>query len=733
LKTQKADQTGSGVPLYKKDTINMKKITSIFALCFLAVFTVSAQLDRSIRPEPGEAPRIELGKFESFTLDNGLQVIVVENRKVPVISFQLTLDIDPILEGEAKGYIDFAGGLMREGTTNRTKAEIDEAVDFLGANLSTFSTGMFASSLTRHTNSLLELMSDVLLNPTFPDEELQRRITQSRTGLQTIKTNGNAIAQNVAMTQVFGADHPYGEVTTEKTLDNINTDLLREYYNTYWKPNVAYIVVVGDINAQEAKTLMTKFFGSWTKGDVPTHTYPTPVAPNGTRVAFAERVGAVQSVLLISYPLVLPVGHEDVIKVSVMNSILGGGVFSGRLMQNLREDKGYTYGARSSITNDRIVGRFVASTEIRNSVTDSTVVEIFHEMNRLRNEPVDEENLQLVKNFMTGQFARSLESPRTIANFALNIKRYNLPDDYYATYLEKLNAVTVKDVQEMANKYLKPDNSIIVVAGNMEEVPETLRRFSATGEVEFFDPFGKPWVAPEVESVPAGVTLQSVLNKYYDAVGGKEAYTRIVDKTQVIEIPMMGQVAIVRQYQQAPNKLRVETAFGGMVVQTQIFDGKKASMSGMMGKQEFTEGPEFEAMKMQAIMNMEMDYAEYGIEKTLEGIARVDGKQAYKVSVVTPSGQKTSEFYDVATGLKIRTESEMGVASYEDYRPFVLTIEGEKPGFFARMFGKKASVETFEFNFPRKRTQQAGGQLIEMTITEISMNTGIEESQFKAN
>ncbi len=711
----------------------MKKIISLVVFSLFAVLSLHAQLDRSVRPKPGPAPEIQLGEFESFSLDNGLQVIVVENRKVPVVSFQLTLDIDPILEGDAKGYVDFAGQLMREGTTTRSKAEIDEAVDFLGATLSTYDTGIYASSLKRHQNVLLDLMADVLLNPTFPEEELEKRITQTRTGLQTIKTDGNSIARNVATTQVYGNDHPYGEVVTEQTLDNINVDLLRQYYQTYWKPNTAYMVIVGDIDVSEAKSLMNEYFAPWQKGDVPNHTYPTPTPPQGRKVAFADRAGAVQSVVQVAYPVVLPVGHEDIVKVNVMNSILGGGVFSGRLMQNLREDKGYTYGARSNITNDRVVGRFIASTEVRNDVTDSTVVIILDEMQTLRDEPVDEETLQLVKNFATGQFARSLESPRTIANFALNIKRYDLPEDYYATYLERLNAVTIEDVQQMAQKYLKPDNAIIVVAGNIEEVPETLKTFSAEGEVELFDAFGRPATAPELTEAPAGVTIETVIDKYINAIGGKEGLALIKDMTQVIEIPMMGQIAVVKQFQQAPDKLRIETVFGGMTVQTQVFDGQKASMSGMMGKQEFTEGAEFEAMKMQALMDIDMNYADYGIEKSLEGVANVDGQKACKVMVVSPSGQKSYEYYEVDSGLKIKTESETGVATIEEYQSIVLEQEGEKPGFFARLFGKETPVETFELKFPAKITQQAAGQLIEMTVTDIDINTGIEDTQFQTN
>ena len=712
-----------------KKAYDMKKTIFCFLFSIFLVTAIHAQVDRSQRPQPGPAPAVQLGDFESFTTDNGIRVIVVENRRIPVISFQLTLDIDPFLEGDAKGYVDFAGSLMREGTTNRTKQEIDEAIDFIGANLSSFSTGMFASSLTRHKHTLLELMADILMNPTFPEEELQRRITQSRTGLRNVPTDGSSILRNVSLTQVYGQDHPYGEIVTEETLDNITVELLRDYYNTYFKPNNAYMVIVGDIDVAEAKSVMDRYFSNWEKGDVPSHTYPTPVPPPGRRVAFAERMGASQSHLAVTYPLVLTPGHEDAIKVSVMNSILGGGVFSGRLMQNLREDKGYTYGARSRISTDRIVSRFTAQTEIRNSVTDSTVVEILYEMERLINEPVEEEDLQLVKNFMNGSFARSLESPRTIANFALNIKRFGLPEDYYATYLEKLAAVSVDDVQQMASKYLKPDNAIIIAVGNKEEVAPTLEKFSATGEVELFDPFGRPWVPAELTEVPADVTVETVLEKYFNAIGGKENFEKINDMTQVMKTSMMGMEITLTSYQKAPHYLRIETAMGGNVMSTQLFDGQKAVVTSPMGKQEFTEGPEFEMMKMQAIMNIEMNYKDYGIEKSLAGIETLDGKDAYKIEVITPQGQKTYEYYDAENGYKIRTDSEQGTANISDYREIVIQ-EGEKPSFFARLFGKKAT-EPVVLKFPHLIEQQAGPQTLELEIVEIKIDTNLEDSKFE--
>lgn len=683
----------------------MKRFFFLLLPALFFTLLATAQLDRSVRPQPGPAPLIQLGDFETFTLGNGLKVIIVENRKVPVLSFQLTLDVDPVMEGDAKGYVSIAGSLLRDGTANRSKEEIDEAIDFIGASLNTYSTGIYASSLTKHKETLLELMADVLLNPSFPESELQRSITQNISGLATVRTDPGAMVRNVSTTLVYGPEHPYGEVTTEESLSNVTIDMIKKYYNTYFKPNVAYMVIVGDTDAKEARKLMEKYFGKWRQGLVPVHTYEIPQPPASNRVAFVDRLGAIQSNLSITYPVELPPGHEDAIKVSVMNNILGGGVFSGRLMQNLREDKGYTYGARSNLSTSPLVSRFSAGAEIRNSVTDSTVVEIFYEMERLRNEPVDEETLQLIKNFMTGSFARSLESPRTMANFALNISRYDLPEDYYVTYLEKLNQVTVADVQQMAQKYLKPEQAYIIVAGNKDEVTPNLERFT-NAKVEFYDAFGKRIVDAEPDAIPAGITVEVVLDNYLKVIGGREQMEKAKDMTTVMKAEMMGQQITLRSYRKSPDLFLMETEMGGMVMSKQLFDGEKAVVSSPMGKQEFTEGPEFEMMKSQAVMHADLHYKEMGTTKTLIGIEKMQELQVYKVEVVTSGNMKSFEYYGVDSGLKFKEETMQGEVFYDEYKE----VDG--------------------LLFAHSIKQQMGPQMIEINIEEIKLNTGLEDSIF---
>ncbi|MBL7943124.1 MAG: insulinase family protein [Flavobacteriales bacterium] len=317
----------------------MKKI--LFPVLMLLTVALTAQVDRTKAPLAGPAPKINIGNYQLFTLPNGLKVIVVENHKLPRVSYNITVDYDPILEGEKAGYVGFAGEIMGSGTQTMKKAHLDESIDFIGATFYTSSNGMFGNCLSKHSDKLLGVMSDVLLNPTFPDEELEKVRKQTISSLQSEKTSPDALSAKITNVLNFGTDHPYGEFSTEETLNAIKREDLVNFYQTYWRPNISYLVIVGDITPEVAKQQAEKYFGSWQRGEVPKHKYPMPTAPLAARVAFVPMPGAVQSVIDITYPVVLRPGTEEAIHAGVLNNILGGSGFQTRLMQNLREDKGF--------------------------------------------------------------------------------------------------------------------------------------------------------------------------------------------------------------------------------------------------------------------------------------------------------------------------------------------------------------------------------------------------------
>lgn len=363
----------------------------IFICLLVTVVSVQAQIDRTKAPLPAPAREIKIGDYQTFTLKNGLQVFVVENHKLPRIQFSLQLKNDQLFQGEKEGYVSMAETLMGTGTKTKTKAQLDEETDFIGATLNTGGNGIFASSLSKHSTKLLDLMTDVLFNPSFPPEEMEKLKTQTLSGLAASKDDPNSIAGNVRNALLYGSQHPYGLFTTEKSVGSITLEDCKNYYNTYYRPNNAYLIIVGDIDLKTAKSLTEKYFAKWTAGEVKYPTYTQPKEPAKTYVAMVDRPTSVQSVINIAYPVSLMPGTQDAIKARVTNQILGGG-FSSRLMQNLREKHGYTYGASSRLSPDNLVGNFNASASVRNDVTDSSVFEFMSELKRMANESLLKRN-----------------------------------------------------------------------------------------------------------------------------------------------------------------------------------------------------------------------------------------------------------------------------------------------------------------------------------------------------
>lgn len=627
----------------------MKKIFIISAA--FATLIACKPLDRSIRPVAGAAKEVKLGETQSFTLPNGLKVFVVENHKLPTVAYSLVLNNDPILEGAKSGSIDIAGGLLGTATANRTKDEINESIDFIGARFSASASGFFASSLTKNQDAMLEVVSDVILNPVFKQEEFDKIKTQTLSGLASEKTDPDAITGNVRRKLNFGASHPYGEIVTEKTIENVTLADCKAYYNTFYKPNVGYMAIVGDIDMATAKAKVEKYFGSWEKGEVPSFNYETPEVPAKTAVALVNKPGAVQSVVNVTYPVKLDRKSEDLMAAKVMNQILGGGS-AARLFGNLREDKAYTYGAYSSLSNDELIGYFNANAKVRNEVTDSAIVEFLYEINKLINEVPSADEVQGVINNMSGTFAIGLENASTVATYALNIDRYNLPADYYSTYLQRLATVTPEQVNAAAKKYLKPENANILVVGD-EELAEKLNAF---GEVALLDTEGN--VDTGVKPAPEGVTAKSVINQYIEAIGGLKTVNAVKKSHQKYEVSMAGAPAPLDMEMKAskPNNFSMSISMNGMVVQAMEYDGKKGTISGM-GQSKDAEGAELEELKNQSVMFPEAKYDELGYKYELLGVAKVEGVELYKMSIQDPSGNETMKFFDPATGYLVRTES----------------------------------------------------------------------------
>jgi len=692
----------------------IKKI--IFSITAVLIFTSAfaqkgdKKLDRSIRPVAGAAPGIKLGNIQSFELPNGLKVFVVENHKQATVAYSIALDIKPALENDAVGTANMTSELMTSGTKNKTKDQLDNDIDFIGATLSANPKGLYAASLKKQQTKLLELMSEVLLNPNFKQEELDKIKTQTLSGLAQGKDDPDAISDNVKAVLNYGANHPYGELTTEESVSKITLEKCNAYYQTYFRPNVAYMAIVGDVTLAEVKPLIEKYFGAWQKADVPSTSYAIPTAPAKTRVAVVNKAGAVQSVVNITYPVDLKLNSEDAIKAKVMNTILGAG-FSSRLFLNLREKHGYTYGSYSSLNNDELVSEFSAYAKVRNAVTDSSVIEIMSELNRLRSEKVPQDELDGIKNYLTGNFAISLEDPATIARFAINTELYKLPKDYYANYLKNLAAVTVDDIYAMAQKYIRPDNATIFVVGDKEELSKKLTPFSATKNIEFYDIYGNA-VAAVAKPIPVGVTPKTVIADYVKTIGGAKALMKVKDVSTKMNTKFQGMDISITTSQKAPGKYAMAVKMGEMVIQKEVYDGKVGKQQSMQGKKDL-EGESLEDIKAQATMNLEMNYEKLGYKLELKGIEAVSGKDAYIMAVVSPKGKKSTEWYDVESKLKVKssqtTSTEMG--------PVTNTTE----------FLEYKDVDGIKFP---SVIAISGAMSMKLTAESINVNKGVADSEF---
>ena len=692
----------------------MKKILSITLIFIFAIQASFAQdVDRTTRPAAGEARTPEIGNATSFVLDNGLKIFVVENSKLPRVSMSLIMDDGPIYEGNKAGYMAMTGELMSAGTATKTKAELDEQVDFMGARLSVSSGSVFVSSLSKYTEDMMAIMADVVLNPAFNEEQFAKIKMQMLSGLESSKDNPNSINAQVYSALAYGKDNAFGEFMTEETVNNASVEDCKALYNSHWKPNISYIAIVGDIKAKKAKKMVEQYLGAWAQGEVTKYQMETPALPATTNVALVNRDASVQSVVKIGNRIVLKHGDPDIAPLSVANQILGGGM-NGRLFTNLREDKAFTYGAYSGYSVNEYVSSFAASAEVRNEVTDSAVTEFLYEINRIRTEDVTARELELAKSGLNGSFGRSLESANTVANFAINIERYNLPADYYQNYLTRLQAVTIEDVKRVANKYMEYDNLTICITGKATEVGN-LGQF---GEVVYYDMYANVTEAPMM-AAPEGVTAAAVIQSYIDAVGGTEAISKLktVDSKYNVTVSGMPVTLEMRVAKDLVKGYLYEgMTMGDQVMQATVVNGKTGTQSGR-GQSQPLEGDELASkMRESKIAFDELLYSSEDYVLELVGMKNNEGTMVYIVDVTeVASSEKSTNYYEVESGLKMMTMTSQ-----------------ETPQGPMSLTNSFSEYKTYgDIKMPSKMQLAAGPQVLNFELIEFTANKTFDKSLLK--
>lgn len=686
----------------------MKKYIFLLIAGFISTQFAFSQIDRSKQPAPGPAPQVNLTKPQTFKLKNGLTVMVVENHKLPTARIQLLIDNPPHASGEKAGVESLFSSLMGNGTTSISKDDFNEEVDYLGASIYFGSESAYANTLSEFFPRIMELMADAIKNPLLTQEEFDKEKDKLIEGLKSQEKDVSAVSSRMRSALIFGKNHPQGEFTTEEKVKALKLNDVKKFYDNFYNPKNAYLVVVGDVKFKDVEKLVNTHLGDWKDKVVPSATYSDPKDVQYTQINFIDMPNAVQSEIGVANLVHLKMDDPDYFPVLIANKVLGGG-FTSLLNMNLREKHGWTYGAYSHTGADKNVTRFMAATSVRNAVTDSAVVEMLKEIRFIRDNKVTPQQLNTAKAKFVGDFVLALERPETVANYALRIATQNLSEDFYADYLKKINAVTAEDVERVAKKYYKPENLRVIVVGKGSEVLEGLKNIKGTNgniPVLYFDKFGNSVDMPDYKPA-ADVNVQTILDNYIKAAGGRSAMEKVKTLKTVGSAEMQGMKLGLETINTSKGQSLTLITMGGMPLQKEVFDGSKGySMS--QGQRTEYDAEQTAAAKIESVPFKELNAKN---AKFLR-MEKVDGKDAYVVSFGT---DETEVFYDKASGLLLQQQTTMemmgqtitSTTSFEDYKE----IDGVK--------------------LPHVYKQSVGPQEIIFKVEEIIINKDVSDDDFK--
>ncbi len=458
--------------------------------------------------------KVTLPRAYETKLSSGMQVIVLENHKLPTFTMQMVALGGGLNDPASQpGLAQYTAAMLREGTKTRASRQIAEAIESLGATLnanaglSSMTSSVTAGGLTENFDQIMELFADVIMNPSFPAEDFSKLKSRAVAQLRYQRSQPGFLANEMFFKVAYGS-HPASRVAlTPEQIQSMTPEMLKEFHEAHYKPNNAIFAIVGDVKPAEIVAKLEKTFGEWRRGDATRLDLPKVAEPGPSKIYLIDRPGSEQTNLILGN-LSIERDDPDYYALDVMNQVLGGGA-SARLFLNLREDKGYTYGAYSGFSAARYRGVFRASTEVQTDVTKGSMDELMYEFKRIRDEKIPADEFDRAKRTIVGSFALQLESPQSLLGNMITQKIYNLPADYWDTYPQKIAAVTVDDAQRVAKKYLDLTKLQIVAVGDAKRIAGVMKPF---GDVALYDTEGKPLkslaTAPAAEA-PASASSSS--------------------------------------------------------------------------------------------------------------------------------------------------------------------------------------------------------------------------------
>lgn len=632
-------------------------------MAFLVSGMLSAQkIDINKMPTPGPTPVINIAQPKTFTLKNGMTVMVVENSKLPRVNISISMDRPPYYEGEIVGVSGIMGDQLGNGTTKMSKDKYNARVDYLGANLNLSSGGASANTLSKYFPEILSMMADGMINPLWSAEEVENSKNRTIEGLKTEEKSADAIAGNVSGALIYGKNTALGEFETEESVKKITLADVKNLYNKYYGPDNAYMVIVGDVKFDQVKAMVEKNFSGWKKTNAKFDALPVAKNLSTTEINVVDVPNAVQSVVSVGNVTNLKMNDPQYFAARIANYILGGGG-EARLFMNLREKNAFTYGAYSSLSTSKYAPSFSAQSSVRNEVTDKAIVEFMNELKGITSKKVTADELANAKAKLKGDFIRSLEQPATIASFALNLKTQNLPSDFYTNYLKSIDKVTLEDVEKAAKTVIMPGNSRILVVGKASDISEGLDKLGYP--VKYYDRFANPVAKPTAQKVNADITPATVANKYIEAIGGAAAVAKINSVTINATTKVQGMDMSMKMIQGKGGKMLQDVQMMGNSVQKTVFDGKEGYISGQGQKMPMPEEAKKAMMKDSEIFP-ELLFAKSADYK-VAGIEKFNEEDSYVVK-----GTDTTYYYSVKSGLKtgeVKTAEGQSVPTlYSNYK-----------------------------------------------------------------
>lgn len=682
-----------------------------------------AQLDRSKPPKPGPMPETRIAKHETMVLENGMRVILVHDPKPAMVTLHLKIDMEPVQQGDIAGYVELAGELIAHGAKRRTKATIDELVDGMGGQLVTMPDGIVARGPRKRINDLMSLVFDLATSATFPADEFEKARSRALAAMEQREEDPEAIADQVLRHLSFGPAHPYGEIATKETIGRIERKHVHGHYLRHFRPDKAFLVVVGNINQRELFIFMGQYFAHWKVGPQQERAMAEAARSTGTntgrqdydpptkrRVAIVDRPWAEQSVLRMGYKLHLHQWDPQAIHAQVLNTILGGSLFQARLMRNLREDKGLTYGVTSQLRPDKYMGSFNIGMDVRTAVTHRAVEQIRLELDKIRQEPVSKEELSVAKSHLAGNFMRSLEDPRTQAQLVLNTYLLNLPADHYDTYLQRLDTVTVQGVLAAAQRFILPEVATLVLVGDKQTLDVRMLPLLDNLGMEHLDSHGRPWKEPLVPV--KDMDGPAVIEAFVKASGGEAALGAVRDLHILARGTHEGEPVVMELWKAQHGKRAYELRAGSLVLDGEVYDGMRGIRYGPDGTNEVRDDA-LQHMALEAHMFPEMAYAS-NAKVMLLGSVELDGIPCYKVLVALDDGSTIQEYFDMGTGLKYRSVG----SRFTEYGnvPVVTTYKDHR------------QVEGVMFPHLIERTFLG---LTTLTVNEVKVNRGVDPMRFR--